>query len=83
MAALLALLLTPGCGTRTSATGVWSEPRPAQVPYQNVLVVGVMPNSRMRRSFEQQVTDAIAAGGTRATASVFVSSEMDLGKPLQ
>jgi hypothetical protein len=74
-----AVLTIMGCGTGTSATGTWREPRSANAPYAHVLVVGVSPNSRVRRSFEHQLTDAISTGSTRASASVFVASEIGAG----
>lgn len=76
---LPAVLTIMGCGTGTSATGTWREPRSASAPYGHVLVVGISPNSRVRRSFEHQLTEAISTGGTRATASIFVASEMGAG----
>lgn len=81
LAAAAASLQLAGCATGTHATGAWQEPRTAHAPFRNVLVVGVSPNSRMRRSFEQQMTDEIKAGGTGAIESVFVASELNAGPP--
>jgi hypothetical protein len=76
--AAVAIFLAAGCSNGIKATGAWKEPRPADAPYQRVLVIGVSPESRMRRSFEEQMTDALnATGGTRVTASIFVGSEMN------
>jgi hypothetical protein len=69
-----------GCGTGTSATGAYTGPRPANAPYAKVLVVGVAPSSRARRSFEQQAVEAIGSGATAAVASIYVASEMNLGE---
>lgn len=59
-----------GCGARTSVTGAWQEGKPTGVAYRHVLVVGVTPNSRVRRSFELALADAVESGTTRATASI-------------
>lgn len=70
LAALLIALIA-ACGARTSVTGNWQEPRSAAAPFAHVLVVGVSPASRTRRSFEEALTGLIAAGGgTKATASI-------------
>jgi hypothetical protein len=77
--AICALLLTVAACSNVSGTGAWEEPRPANVPYQRVLVIGVSPESRMRRSFEQQMAEALnASGATRATSSVYVESQMNV-----
>jgi hypothetical protein len=65
---LLALL--SGCGAQTSVTSTWHEPRTVQAPFGHVLVVGVSPSSRTRRSFEQALTALIAKGDMKATASI-------------
>lgn len=63
--------LVAACGTRTSVTGTWDEPRSSAVPFEHVLVVAVSPNSRLRRSFEQAMADLIATGkGSTASASI-------------
>lgn len=77
--AMSALLLGVAACSHVSGAGAWQEPRPANVPYQRVLVIGVSPESRVRRSFEQQMAEAInASGATRATSSVYVESEMNV-----
>jgi hypothetical protein len=58
-AGIVALCAVAGCGTGTSATGEWREPRSANAPYDHVLVVGVSPNSRVRRSFAKSGADAV------------------------
>jgi hypothetical protein len=60
----------------TSASGDWREPQTTNAPYDHVLVVGVTPSSRVRRSFEHQLSDAISTGSTKASASVFVASDI-------
>ena len=74
--AALALLAIAGCGTGTSATGEWRPPRSANVPFSNVLVVGISANSRVRRSFEEQLVQYLSAGGTKASASILLGSAM-------
>lgn len=59
-----------GCGAHTSVTGEWEEPRPASLPFNHLLVVGISPNSRVRRSFEVALKDAISSGTSRASASI-------------
>lgn len=68
--AVLAAAAVTGCGTRTSATGAWQEGAARGVAYGGVLVVGVSPNSRVRRSFEIALAESIASGGTAAVAAV-------------
>ena len=72
----LALLSLAGCGTGTSATGEWKEPRSVNAPYSSVLVVGMAENSRVRRSFEEQLAAYLSAGGTKASASILVGSSL-------
>jgi hypothetical protein len=69
-AATLLLALLTGCGARTSVMGEWQEPRATAIPFDNVLVVGISPTSKSRRSFEQALVPLIAAGGTKALASI-------------
>ena len=69
-------LVAAGCGTGTSATSEWKQPQPVDLPYRHVLVIGVSPNSRVRRGFEEQMVDAIVKGGTKATGSIFAGSAM-------
>lgn len=76
---MLMMLAVAGCGTGTTASGDWTGQKPVSMPYTQVLVVGVAANSRMRRSFEQQAVEAITAGGSAASASIFVASGMNLG----
>lgn len=76
--AMCAPILAVAACSHVTGTGAWEEPRPADVPYQRVLVIGISPESRMRRSFEQQMTEDLnAGGGTKATSSIFVGSEMN------
>jgi hypothetical protein len=75
MAALLALL--GACAAHTRVSSTWHEPRTARAPFTHVLVVGVSPTSRMRRSFEQALVDLIAAGGTQASASIRVAGSKE------
>ncbi len=69
LAGLLIILLA-GCGTRTSVTGAWQDGKSRGNAYSHVLVVGVTPSSRARRSFELALAEAIAAGTTQASASI-------------
>ncbi len=66
----LVVLLAMACAPRTTVTGNWHEPRPSSIPYNHILVVGISPNSRIRRGFEQAMVQAISTGGTAASASV-------------
>jgi hypothetical protein len=70
--ATLLIALLAGCGTRTSVTSSWQEPVTTKVPFEHVLVVAVSPNSRLRRSFEQALTDLLTTRGTKASAAIVV-----------
>lgn len=70
---LLAAALA-GCGARTSVSGEWEGPRTTALPRQHLLVVGVSPNSRLRRGFEQELSRLVATPTTRATPSVQAGS---------
>jgi tRNA-dihydrouridine synthase len=72
-AALLVSALLTGCAAHTTVTGTWQEPRTVRAPFGNVLVVGVSPTSRQRRSFEQALVDLISKGSTKASASIKVA----------
>ncbi|MCC7258241.1 MAG: hypothetical protein IT486_07700 [Gammaproteobacteria bacterium] len=63
-------LVLAGCGTRTSVSGAWERDGAHPVPFGSVLVVGVSPNSRVRRSFELALVEAIATRDTKAFAAV-------------
>lgn len=69
MASAALMLTLAACGAQTAVTGGWQESRPT-VPFDHMLVVGISPNSRVRRSFEQALAQLISAGGTPATASI-------------
>jgi hypothetical protein len=71
---VLASAVLAGCGARTSVSGEWEGPRTASLPRQHLLVVGVSPNSRIRRGFEQEVVRLVATGATRATPSIQAGS---------
>ena len=58
------------CGARTSVTGTWLEQPSGAVPFRHVLVIGVSPNSRVRRSFEIALAEELAARGGKASAAV-------------
>ncbi|MCK6371375.1 MAG: hypothetical protein L6Q83_08655 [Gammaproteobacteria bacterium] len=68
------LVLLAGCGARTSVSGNWEEPRSKAVPFGHVLVVGVSPNVRTRRSFEEAMVADIASSTTRASAAIRLGS---------
>lgn len=72
-AALIGVALLAGCGARTSVTSDWQEPRSPLVPFAHPLVIGVSPNSRLRRSFETALAEAIAIGPTRASAAIAIA----------
>lgn len=59
-----------GCGTQVGMSGGWSATDRAGAPFSDVLVVGISPNSRVRRSFELALADAIASDRVQAHASV-------------
>lgn len=77
--AAVLLTLLAACGARTSVTGEWQEPRTTAIPFDNILVVGISPTSKTRRSFEQALVPLIATGGTKASASITVGGSK---KPL-
>lgn len=58
------------CGARTSVSGDWAEGATRREPFSHVLVVGVSPNSRVRRSFEVALAEKLATRGGKATAAV-------------
>lgn len=72
--ALLAAVLLAGCGPTTSVTGAWEASPPAALPRGHILVVGVTPNARLRRSFELELARLVAARGAQATPAVRVGS---------
>lgn len=67
---LLVAGIVTGCGARTAVDGAWTEGLARSVPFNHVLVVGISPNSRMRRSFEIALAEQLAARGGKATAAV-------------
>ncbi len=70
---VLATLVLTGiaaCGSGVSVTGAWQDESHRPVAFERVLVVGISPNSRLRRNFELALGDAITARGTKAFAAV-------------
>ncbi len=74
-ACMLGLVAT-GCATTSyNSTGEWQQPRTRDVPFQTVLVVTVVPDSRARRAFEQTVAKAITEGSARGVAAYSSSGQ--------
>lgn len=76
-AAFAALLLAlVGCGTTSSSSqGAWEQPRTHQGPYAVVLVVAVTQDSRVRRTYEQQLAATITSDGAKGVAAFKVGQE--------
>jgi len=69
-------LVAAGCGTTSyNSTGQWQQPRNRDVPFQNVLVVTIVPDSNARREFEKTVADAITDGSAQGIAAYSISGE--------
>jgi hypothetical protein len=69
-----ALLLATGCST--VADGSWQEPRTENAPFDEVLVVAVVSQRRMRSDIERRLSDEIETRGSRATASVNIEARL-------
>jgi hypothetical protein len=72
---LAVLLLVSGCST--TATGDWEGPRADNAPYDDILIIAVSPDPDMRHALENVLTDVISAGGTKASASMHLESDME------
>ncbi len=69
-------LMAAGCATTSyTSTGEWQQPRSRDVPFRNVLVVTIVPDSDARRMFEKTVADAITDGGAQGVAAYSISGE--------
>ena len=69
-------LAEAGCATTSyNSTGEWQQPRARDVPFQDVLVIAIVPDPRARRAFERTVAEAITGGGARGIAAYSVSRE--------
>jgi outer membrane lipoprotein SlyB len=69
-------LAAAGCATTSyNSTGEWQQPRSRDVPFQNVLVVTIVPDSDARRAFEKTVADAITDGSAWGVAAYSISGE--------
>lgn len=73
MLALPALTLV-GCGASTAVSSAWEGPRTTVLPRRHLLVVGVSPNSRIRRSFEVELARLLGSTATQATPAVKVGA---------
>jgi hypothetical protein len=69
------LLLLGGCST--VSTGNWQEPRTTNIPYDNILIIGVTPDADMRLELEQHCAEGINVGVTRATKSIYLEPDVD------
>ena len=69
-----ALLLATGCST--VAKGTWQEPRTENAPFDEVLLVAVVPQHRMRSDIERRLSAEIAMGSSQATASVDIEARL-------
>jgi len=73
---VLLLMLLAGCSTTTTVRGDWQgEP---QVPaFDHLLVLGVTPSTRVRRSFEVALAELLDSPRTRATAAIVAAGNAD------
>jgi hypothetical protein len=69
-------LAAAGCATTSyNSTGEWQQPRSRDVPFENVLVVTIVPDADARRTFEKTVAAAITDGSALGVAAYSISGE--------
>jgi hypothetical protein len=68
-ALLAGLTLGPGGCASTRITAAWSDPAYPGPPFRRILVVGVTPESAVRRVFEDEFVRALQGAGVEAVAS--------------
>lgn len=73
---MLLLMLLAGCSTTTTVRGDWQE-EPSQPAFSHVLVLGVTPSTRIRRSFEVALAELLDSSQTRATAAIVAAGNAD------
>ena len=69
------LLLTAGCSTTSS--GNWLEPRTANGPFKNILVIAVLPWAESRLVVEEQLVYSISEDGTQGFKSIYIEDELE------
>jgi hypothetical protein len=80
VAAALALLSLASCAANTQLTSSWSEPSLAGKTYKNIVVVGVIKQSALRRSYEDMFVGDLAERGVKATPSYALTGEGQIDK---
>jgi hypothetical protein len=75
--ATLIFILISGCSTTTS--GSWEEPRTANAPYKNMLVVSLAAHDEFRTTVERKLANSISATNktTASAASSLVAKLKD------
>jgi len=64
-------------GCATTARSEWKAPRPANAPYENMLVVAVSWTQNLRRDIEELVVEELANDQTRVLSSYRVEAEQE------
>jgi len=64
-------------GCATTAQSEWKAPRPANAPYENMLVVAVSWTQNLRRDVEELVVDELANDQTRVLSSYRIEAEKE------
>lgn len=72
----LLLGLLAGCTGTTSVTGEW-QAEAGQPAFDSLLVIGVTPSTRTRRSFETALVKLIRSQDTNATAAIVAAGNAD------
>jgi hypothetical protein len=74
---LLALvaLITAGCATTTQLTNAWVDPAYQGPPFQKLLVVGIAKTPGDRRTFEDEFSAQLRAGGVETVPSYTVVAD--------
>ncbi|HTO92676.1 MAG TPA: hypothetical protein VMJ70_16210 [Candidatus Sulfotelmatobacter sp.] len=80
VAAALSLLALASCAANTQLTNVWSDPALAGKTYQNIVVVGVIKSSTLRRQYEDTFCRDLESRGVKATPSYSITGEGQIDK---
>lgn len=73
--ALTVFLLAAGCATTTELTNAWSDPAYQGPPLKKLLVVGIAKTPADRRTFEDEFSAQLRAGGVETVPSYTVLAE--------
>ncbi len=84
---ILALVLFPGCATRSSFINTWNQPgaQPIDSATSQVAVVFMSPDAATRRTAEDQMVRKLEEHGIRAVAaeSVFAADQVGSARQMQ